>query len=397
MGDGGVGMFLMLGFGIAWMAGAFSSPKLGTLVLEVDITDPDLFIDGEPELVKWGKEKRAELHLSPGAHRVEIRKDGFATYEKEVTIEAGKEVTILASLNRTPYLAANTNKKDKPQLAAPRKDTRPKKGPEKSQPDNDNPKPAPPAVPEKDPVAGEVPPEKGSDTASPEPSKKPEEKIPPKVELVPKEPAKKIEEPIPAKVEDPILKPGRIVEFEITKGVKMKFCWIPAGEAQLGAPQTELADLLKSLPPEEAESMQMEAQEKRPKFKTPGFWMGKYEVTQGEWQAVMKNNPSYFSLNGKGSEKIEENNTSRYPVDTVSWNDCQDFLLSLTSMAKPADVQKVFGRRGKFVLPNENEWEYACRGGLGNEHPFYFGMLSREKKRTLMGHCHLERTPRGRS
>ena len=72
---------------------------------------------------------------------------------------------------------------------------------------------------------------------------------------------------------------------------------------------------------------------------TNDYYMGKYEVTQALWEAVMDSNPS----NSKGDN---------LPVETVSWNDCQDFISKLNSMT---------GR--KFRLPTEAEWEYAARGG----------------------------------
>ena len=72
---------------------------------------------------------------------------------------------------------------------------------------------------------------------------------------------------------------------------------------------------------------------------TNDYYMGKYEVTQALWQAVMGKNPSYF----KGDN---------LPVNYVRWKDCQRFISKLNSMT---------GR--KFRLPTEAEWEYAARGG----------------------------------
>ena len=72
---------------------------------------------------------------------------------------------------------------------------------------------------------------------------------------------------------------------------------------------------------------------------TNNYYIGKYEVTQALWQAVMGSNPSYF----KGDD---------LPVEQVSWNDCQDFISKLNAMT---------GKR--FRLPSEAEWEYAARGG----------------------------------
>ncbi len=75
-----------------------------------------------------------------------------------------------------------------------------------------------------------------------------------------------------------------------------------------------------------------------------GFWIGKYEVTQGQWDAVMGNNPSGF----KGAD---------LPVENVSWNDCHDFIRKLNALP---EVKK---SGWKFRLSTELEWEYACRAG----------------------------------
>ncbi|MBX7244065.1 MAG: formylglycine-generating enzyme family protein [Candidatus Sumerlaeaceae bacterium] len=75
---------------------------------------------------------------------------------------------------------------------------------------------------------------------------------------------------------------------------------------------------------------------------TKGFWLGKYEVTQGQWEAVMGSNPSYFV----GRD---------LPVERVSWTKCQEFLKRLCEMEKVSE--------GVYRLPTEAEWEYACRAG----------------------------------
>ena len=74
----------------------------------------------------------------------------------------------------------------------------------------------------------------------------------------------------------------------------------------------------------------------------PSFTMGKTEVTQGQWKAVMGINPSWMKSGGED-----------YPVEQVSWNDVQTF------------IQKLNASSGKqFRLPSESEWEYACRAGV---------------------------------
>ena len=71
------------------------------------------------------------------------------------------------------------------------------------------------------------------------------------------------------------------------------------------------------------------------------FYIGKYEVTQAQWQEIMGSNPSYFDYN-----------SDKHPVDNVSWEDVQEFITKLN--------QKT-GK--KYRLPTEAEWEYAARGG----------------------------------
>ena len=78
------------------------------------------------------------------------------------------------------------------------------------------------------------------------------------------------------------------------------------------------------------------------------YRMGKTEVTQAQWEAVMGSNPSHF----KGPDR---------PVEMVSWDDCQDFIEKLNET--PAVKQA----KQRFRLPTEEEWEHACRaGGTGD-------------------------------
>ncbi|SLM27492.1 conserved hypothetical protein [Desulfamplus magnetovallimortis] len=75
-----------------------------------------------------------------------------------------------------------------------------------------------------------------------------------------------------------------------------------------------------------------------------GFWIGKYEVTQGQWKKIMGNNPSSFR---KGDD---------YPVEKVSWYDAQQFISKLNKAGGKA-----------FSLPTEAQWEYAARSGGKNQ------------------------------
>ena len=165
------------------------------------------------------------------------------------------------------------------------------------------------------------------------------------------------------------LKPGEVRKFTIADGVFMEFCWIPPGEAQLGSPTVEQDYITKTyFDGKRPGFLDDETEAKRRNYKTDGFWLGKYEVTQAEWKAVMSYNPSYFD--GKKSNMANGKDTNRFPVDGVSWNECSAFLAVVN---KRPGVVEVFGGAGKFRLPNDDEWEYACRGGAGNGRAFYWG------------------------
>lgn len=114
----------------------------------------------------------------------------------------------------------------------------------------------------------------------------------------------------------------------------ISFVWCPAGEFMMGS-----ANLIENMDIYEKPSHQV----------TIGvsFWMGKYEVTQGQWQAVMGSNPSDV----KGE---------MFPVTNVSWTDCHDFINILNGKGE-----------GTFRLPTEAEWEYACRAGT--QTTYYWG------------------------
>ena len=124
------------------------------------------------------------------------------------------------------------------------------------------------------------------------------------------------------------------------KGVSFKMVRVQGGTFTMGATSEQGSDA--------------ESDEKPTHQVTLSTYMiGETEVTQALWQAVMGNNPSYFT------------GDSFRPVEKVSWNDCQEFIRKLNSMT------------GKtFRLPTEAEWEFAVRGGNKSRHTKYSGGAS---------------------
>ncbi|MBD2252904.1 SUMF1/EgtB/PvdO family nonheme iron enzyme [Nostoc parmelioides] len=120
---------------------------------------------------------------------------------------------------------------------------------------------------------------------------------------------------------------------DLGNGVTLEMVQIPGGTFTMGSPESE-----KDRDSDESPQRQVTV---------PGFFMGKYAVTQAQYRAIMGKNPANF----KGDEK---------PVEQVSWDDAVEFCKKLS--------QKT-GRT--YRLPSEAEWEYACRAGTTT--PFYFG------------------------
>ena len=115
-----------------------------------------------------------------------------------------------------------------------------------------------------------------------------------------------------------------------TNSLGMEFMWIPAGRFLMGSPEDEEG--------RDADELQHEVRI------SEGFWMKKYEVTQGEWESVMGANPSFFKDCGP-----------RCPVEKVSWFDTEEFTQRLNGRES--------GKGYRYRLPTEAEWEYAARAG----------------------------------
>ena len=104
-----------------------------------------------------------------------------------------------------------------------------------------------------------------------------------------------------------------------------EFVWVPAGTFMMGSTKNE--------------SKWTNTETQHNVTISKGFWIGKFEITQKQWESIMGENPSCFV--GKQN-----------PVESVSWDDIQSYLLKLNSLGD-----------GKYRLPTEAEWEYACRAG----------------------------------
>ncbi len=117
------------------------------------------------------------------------------------------------------------------------------------------------------------------------------------------------------------------ISIDLGGGVTMDFVLIRPGSFMMGSDSVSSSGIFDEKPVHKVTL-------------TKPFYLGKFEVTQDQWQAVMGSNPSQI----KGP---------KLPVENLSWNDCQSFLTKLQ--------EKLPGQ--KFALPTEAQWEYACRAG----------------------------------
>ncbi len=141
---------------------------------------------------------------------------------------------------------------------------------------------------------------------------------------------------IPSKSDQPETALGNKTSFteNLPNGITLEMVSLPAGEFLMGSPDSDSDAQSREKPQHQVQ--------------VNSFAIGKYPVTQAQYEAVMGTNPSYFK------------NNPQNPVEKVSWNDAQAFCQKLSQIT------------GKtYRLPTEAEWEYACRAGTTTR--FYFG------------------------
>jgi formylglycine-generating enzyme required for sulfatase activity len=137
---------------------------------------------------------------------------------------------------------------------------------------------------------------------------------------------------------------------DLGNNIELEMIKIPAGKFWMGQTESEKQELIRQVGEEKYQEWYAN-ELPRHQVNLQSFFLGKYPVTQAQYQQIMGNNPSFF--------KDFEDSFNR-PVENVSWNMAQEFC------------QKLSEKTGKnYALPSEAQWEYACRAGT--ETPFSFG------------------------
>ena len=139
----------------------------------------------------------------------------------------------------------------------------------------------------------------------------------------------------------------------ITNSIGMQLARIPAGEWMMGS----------------ADGLPDAQEDERPRHRvriTAPFYIGRYEVTQAEFEKVMgPDHQFFFTPGGAGETSVRGLDTSRFPAELVTWWDAIQFCDKLSFQPKELAARRV------YHLPTEAEWEYACRAGT--QTAFHFG------------------------
>ena len=207
--------------------------------------------------------------------------------------------------------------------------------PETPEPETPEPETPEPETPEPETPEPETPEPETPEPETPEPET-PEPETPEPETPEPETPEP--ETPEPETPTDPVAggSTREVLTFSLPGGTSMEFVWIEPGVFQMGS-NTGRKD----------ESPVHELEISR------GFWLGKYEITQGQWKAVMGTEP------WAGRDRVISD--SSHPAVIISWDEVQEFIGRLNAAAGEE----------LYRLPTEAEWEYACRAGT--QTPWSFG------------------------
>jgi uncharacterized protein (TIGR02996 family) len=139
---------------------------------------------------------------------------------------------------------------------------------------------------------------------------------------------------------------------ELVNSIGMRFVLIPPGRFLMGSPPAEER--------RRANEHQREVVIRRP------FYLSVFPITQTEHEQVTGSNPSRFCNSGRQANGLSGLDTSRFPVECITWDEAEAFCEQLMQSAEDTKSGRV------YRLPAEVEWEYCCRGGASST-PFHFG------------------------
>ena len=150
-------------------------------------------------------------------------------------------------------------------------------------------------------------------------------------------------------VSDGAPRAGDEISVILPGGLAMEFVWIEPGTFAMGSPESE-----PGRNPEEGPLHEV--------ILSRGYWLGKYEITQGQWEAVMGTKPWL------GQSYVADDPS--HPAVYISWDDVQDFVERFNEVTEELEYWLPSEAEWKYELPSEAQWEYACRAGTATRWSF---------------------------
>ena len=169
------------------------------------------------------------------------------------------------------------------------------------------------------------------------------------------------------------------VPVEYTNTIGMQFILIPPGEFMMGSTSDEIVEAVAAFTPTDDQTwpdfFRTEAPQHTVRLTKP-YYLGVYEVTQAEYEQVLgkDRNHSCFAPLSFGSNDVIGRDSTRHPVEMVSWYDAAEFCATLSQKEK---MKPFYMREGEAVtplegtgyrLPTESQWEFACRAGTTSKY-----------------------------
>lgn len=158
------------------------------------------------------------------------------------------------------------------------------------------------------------------------------------------------------------------VPVELVNRIGMKFRLIPAGEFMMGSAPEEIDGALAVIGGDAIWSNNVRSQGPQHRvIVTRPIYLGIHEVTQSQFEQVMGQNPSHFAASGPGKDVVAGLETSKHPVEMVSWNEAVAFCTRLNESEQKKPIGSATNSGGPsssaYRLPTDAEWEFACRAG----------------------------------